>query len=84
MLATVVMPPAIAAREPDQKSSTQIGKSEPARSAPGAHRCMCASMPPGSDQQAAGVELLGARHRAAELGDPAAGDADVGGFGGRA
>lgn len=32
-------------------------------------------------EQAAGGELARARHRPAELGDPAAGDADVSGFG---
>ena len=52
------MPPAIAALEPDQKSSAQVGNRE----------------------QAPGVELLRARHRAAELGDPAIGYADVSGF----
>ena len=36
--------------------------------------------PAGNREQATGVELLRARHRAAELGDPVAGYADVGGF----
>jgi hypothetical protein len=36
--------------------------------------------PAGNREQAAGVELLRTRHRAAELGDPAVGYADVGGF----
>ena len=36
--------------------------------------------PAGNREQAAGVEPLLTRHRAAELGDPAVGYADVGGF----
>ena len=36
--------------------------------------------PAGNREQAVGGELLRARHRAAELGDPAAGYADVSGF----
>jgi hypothetical protein len=36
--------------------------------------------PAGNREQAPGVELLRARHRAAELGDPAVGYADVSGF----
>ena len=36
--------------------------------------------PAGNREQAAGGELLRPRHRAAELGDPAAGYADVSGF----
>src|SRR3954451_1781432 len=47
MLPIVVMPPAIAAREPDQKSSTQIGESSRPLS-PWCTRCVCASIPPGS------------------------------------
>jgi hypothetical protein len=46
MLPTVVMPPAMAALEPDQKSSTQTGN--PTRSASlWCTRCVCASTPPG-------------------------------------
>lgn len=36
--------------------------------------------PAGNREQAAGGEFLRARHRAAELGDPAVGDADVSGL----
>jgi hypothetical protein len=46
MLPIVVMPPAIAAFEPDQKSSTQIGNSSRSRS-PWCTRWACASIPPG-------------------------------------
>jgi len=46
LVSLVVMPPAISALEPDQKSSTQIGNSSLSPS-PRCTRCVCASSPPG-------------------------------------
>ena len=82
MLPTVVMPPPMAASEPVQKSSTQGGSpgySAASAAATSAHtRCTCASMPPGSTSRPPASISSGAGHGPAELGDPAAGDADVG------
>ncbi len=82
MLPMVVMPPPMAASEPVQKSSTQAGS--PGYSAAtsgghlGAHQVHVRVDAAGKHQQAAGVDLALPGHGPAELGDPAAGDADVG------
>ena len=73
------MPPAIAALEPDQKSSTQIGNPTLVAK-PLVREVGMRVDPAGNREQAVGGELLRARHRAAELGDPAAGYADVSGL----
>ncbi len=80
MLAIVVMPPAMAASEPVQKSSTQTGSSGNASASVGVTRWTCASMPPGITSSPPRVEFGGPAHGAAELGDAAAGDPDVGHF----
>ena len=80
MLATVVMPPAMAASEPVQKSSTQIGSSGNAFASVGVTRWTCASMPPGMTSSPRASSFFVAGHRAAELGDPAVPHPDVGDF----
>ena len=78
MLAMVVMPPAMAASEPVQKSSTQIGSSGNAFASAGVTRWTCASMPPGMTSSPRASSSCSPGHRAAELGDPAVPHPDVG------